>query len=135
MFNAIVTGKVSSVQLSYNAGESLFEALVLRIGEEKTETKRIQDTDLNLLFKQVRAAAGDRVALLSFRKFSREMQLGIKMLNQQRRAFLLGSKKEILAIRAVMAKQRAAKKKAKASSDDKLTKTVGKKVVKKSVKK
>lgn len=134
MFTSIVTGKTSTVQLSYNPNDNLYEALIVKLGGEgeKPETKRIQDTDLNLLFKQVRAEAGDRNAMFAFRKFSREMGLGIKMLSQQRRAFLLAAKKDIKVIREALAKSRklrTAKKAAEAK------KPVAKKTVKKITKK
>jgi len=132
MFQTVTTGRSTAVSIWYDDNQSLYQAMVTKTADKPSTTTH-QDTDLAILFKQVRQDAGDKLAALSFRRFTRNMTTVMKALGMQKKIFAQQTKKDFAAIREAAKKARDAKKK---TGGKKVA--VGKKVgakVKKTVKK
>ena len=105
MFSTSFAGKTGSVVISYDSGE--FVAAIAPVGKA---AKVVRNGDLMVAFKALRTELDDRSALLAVRSFSKNMGAALKVMSQQRRAFLSHSKSAFKAIRAKSPKKPFPKK-------------------------
>ncbi len=105
MFDTTLSGKAGSITLRYSDSDRAYEAILT--GGEKI--LRLQDTDLSVLFKQVREHASDKLVLLSFRKLTINMIHGLRELQSQRKAFVVFAKPEFAKIKSKLQSERGAK--------------------------
>jgi PHD/YefM family antitoxin component YafN of YafNO toxin-antitoxin module len=141
MFETSFDGKTVSITVQYDPTALMFEAVILKKGEEgaKSESVHAQDTNAYALFRQIRhASASDVASALVMRRFVQAMGNGLRVLNSSRKSFIQDSRKDFKAIREASKKRREAQKAAKAaekSKEAKAKKTTSKKATKKVVEK
>lgn len=114
MFQTSLSGKAGSAVVRYLPEDGLFDAVIIKTNAEgKLEQKRVKDTDLYLLYKQIRHELGnEKMSALVMKKFVRTMGSELRVLSTQRRAFLGASKGDFAKVRALLAKAKAEKNKA-----------------------
>jgi len=102
MFDTTFSGKNGSIHVWFDPADNMYLATVTN----DKGSKRVQDTELKHLFSQLREEAGDKLALLSVRKFIGAMGHSLRDLNTQRRNFLKAAKPEFAKIRTQLQSQK-----------------------------